>query len=355
MSVIQGSPNDVRAPYGVLGSGSPLTGQDESGNTFTVNPVGVYGVIGSPDDVSTQLDALEAVHDFGIGPVTGAVAGVWPQVTPGTPGTPGVLKAVAFAFLAGSEPKFNQPAGVYGESIREGVMGISSGPLGAGVVGMANQSGTNLDPSTGGSGVLESSYIGVRAETQTGAAIVARTFGPGLAGLFSGNVRVQGNLEVTGAITVDGDVLLKNRDVAEHFDAIGECAPGTAMVIGNGSALQPCTRAYDKRAIGVISGAGSLRPAITLGVSETEKPTVPIAIVGTAFCLVDAEKAPIEAGDLLNLVRYLWPRYEGLGSTQELRRRYRQGSGSASVRTRRDSDRSRVAVTQIGENHRYVS
>jgi hypothetical protein len=27
--------------------------------------------------------------------------------------------------------------------------------------------------------------------------------------------------------------------------------------------------------------------------------TVPIAMVGTAFCLVDADKAPIEIGDLL--------------------------------------------------------
>jgi hypothetical protein len=58
-------------------------------------------------------------------------------------------------------------------------------------------------------------------------------------------------------------------------------------------------RAYDKRAIGVVAGAGPLRPAITLGVIDAAKPTVPVAMVGTTFCLVDAENGSIEVGDLL--------------------------------------------------------
>jgi hypothetical protein len=58
-------------------------------------------------------------------------------------------------------------------------------------------------------------------------------------------------------------------------------------------------RAYDKRAIGVVAGAGPLRPAITLGVTDAAKPTVPVAMVGTTFCLVDAENGSIEVGDLL--------------------------------------------------------
>jgi hypothetical protein len=71
------------------------------------------------------------------------------------------------------------------------------------------------------------------------------------------------------------------------------------MVIGENGALVPCTLAYDKRAIGVISGAGSLKPAITLGHSETSIPSAVIALIGTVFCRVDADKAPIEVGDLL--------------------------------------------------------
>jgi hypothetical protein len=87
--------------------------------------------------------------------------------------------------------------------------------------------------------------------------------------------------------------------MAERFEAVAECIAGSVMVIGDNAKVQPCAREYDRRAVGVISGAGSLRPAITLGDDGPTKTGVPIAMVGTAFCLVDADRAAIEIGDLL--------------------------------------------------------
>ena len=71
------------------------------------------------------------------------------------------------------------------------------------------------------------------------------------------------------------------------------------MAIGENGALVPCTSAYDKRVIGVISGAGALKPALTLGQLDSRASTVTIALVGTVFCRVDADKASINVGDLL--------------------------------------------------------
>jgi hypothetical protein len=51
--------------------------------------------------------------------------------------------------------------------------------------------------------------------------------------------------------------------------------------------------------VGVISGAGTLRPAITLGEDGGTGPTVKIALVGTACCRIDADIAPIDVGDLI--------------------------------------------------------
>src|SRR5262245_40293851 len=82
--------------------------------------------------------------------------------------------------LVGTDPALFKPVGAYGVSDNQGVVGLSKGPLGAGVFGSANQSGSNLDPATGGTGVLGSGYIGVRGETQAGVAVLGRVFGSGI-------------------------------------------------------------------------------------------------------------------------------------------------------------------------------
>jgi hypothetical protein len=116
-----------------------------------------------------------------------------------------------------------------------------------------------------------------------------------------GNLAVGFNVAVGGNVTVTGDIQLADRDIAERFavERPVACPPGTVMVIGETGALVPCQRAYDKRAVGVVSGAGTLRTAITLGATTSPLASASIALVGTAYCLVDADIAPIEIGDLV--------------------------------------------------------
>lgn len=187
----------------------------------------------------------------------------------------------AIGVLAGAEPFGQSPVGVFGRSSSTGVFGFGKD------VGVAG----NTDSGSG---------TGVHGHTSRGAGVLGTCDGPGFAGKFVGRVRVEGNTEVTGILFVEGDVLLKNQDLSERFEVSADGEPGSVMVIGDNAQLALCEREYDKRAVGVISGAGTRKPAITLGVSE-EAPgrTQPIAMVGTAFCLVDADAAPIEAGDLL--------------------------------------------------------
>ena len=61
-------------------------------------------------------------------------------------------------------------------------------------------------------------------------------------------------------------MVLNNADCAEDFD-IAESAgsePGTVMVIEEEGKLKPSNMAYDKRVIGVISGALNYKPGLVL-------------------------------------------------------------------------------------------
>ncbi|MBV9354874.1 MAG: hypothetical protein JO023_05045 [Chloroflexi bacterium] len=239
----------------------------------------------------------------GAGGLKGAAAVEGDAASQSGVGVRGTNPNGALGLLAAIDLTFNQPAGVYGQSNNLGVVGVCKAPLGAGVLGAGGQSGADLDPAKGGTGVLGTGYIGVRGETTSGVAILGRLFGPGRAGRFEGDVDVTGDLSVGKDLRVTGDVFLANAgmDLAEQFalEPAAACEPGMLMVIGERGAVAPCAAEYDKRAIGIVSGAGSLRAAITLGDREPSRPTAPIALMGTAFCWVDADRAPITAGDLL--------------------------------------------------------
>jgi hypothetical protein len=71
------------------------------------------------------------------------------------------------------------------------------------------------------------------------------------------------------------------------------------MVVSQDGALEPSSRAYDKKVAGVISGAGDFRPGIILGKQTSENPRMPIALLGKVYCKVDARSSPISVGDLL--------------------------------------------------------
>lgn len=116
----------------------------------------------------------------------------------------------------------------------------------------------------------------------------------GLAGFFDGNVTVNGN------ITVSGDVLLTGADCAEQFEVIaGEAVePGTVMVMTDQGQVTACSASYDRKVVGVVSGAGAYRPAIVMDRRDGSS-RASIALIGKVFCKVDADGAPVKIGDLL--------------------------------------------------------
>lgn len=241
----------------------------------------------------------------------------------------------------------NAPAG-------NGVLGYSSVPDGAGVMGVSNAGGIGVSGASTGHGVMGKGGFGVtgmgsnigvwgigegtgwagqfsgpllvtgsayfqsdlsvinpggecvHAETQSttvsaiaafqknatsnSAALYARHDGGGTAGFFDGNVVVTGDIVLTHAA-----------DCAEDFDVTesGLCDPGTVMVLGADARLEACARAYDKRVIGVVSGAGGFQPGIVLDKRSDLSGRRPIALMGKVYCMVDAGHGRVEVGDLL--------------------------------------------------------
>jgi hypothetical protein len=198
--------------------------------------------------------------------------------------------------------------GVSGTSTNQvGVQGSSQGWDGVSGTATSNQhSGVFGGHSGAGNGVAGHSNTGygVDAYSASGTALHSRSDGGGLAAVIDGTLQVNGNHNCTGTLTVDVDIILTNssQDCAEEFDlsSAADGAPGTVMVLGHAGCLEPCERAYDRRAAGVISGAGDLHPGLVLGRQQGHGgQRAPIALMGKVFCWIDADYAPVEVGDLL--------------------------------------------------------
>jgi hypothetical protein len=95
-----------------------------------------------------------------------------------------------------------------------------------------------------------------------------------------------------------GDIRLMGADVAEDFEPVVDIEPGDVVIAVGADQAAPATSAYDRRVIGVASGAGGFQPAVRLGTRKLPG-RIPVAVMGRVFCKVDADAAPIEAGDLL--------------------------------------------------------
>jgi hypothetical protein len=107
-----------------------------------------------------------------------------------------------------------------------------------------------------------------------------------------------------GDVLVTGDLVLVNTsgDVAEDFDVEAEPLngePGTVLIINENGDLCASDAPYDTRVAGVVAGAGDLKPALVLQRVPSQKPRSPIALVGKAFCKIDATFGKVRAGDLL--------------------------------------------------------
>ena len=253
------------------GGGTAIQGQ--SFGTGDYYPTGIYGETDTGTAVrgnaisSGQGVTGNSEQSFG---VVGTNGGVSPKDTP-EPDSPG-------AGVAGFS--YNN-YGVWGGSGNyDGVKGVTNSPANAGV------SAINAAPAP--AATTGPSAFGLWAHSN-GTAIFAQG---NPAGYFQGDVQVT------------GDVILVNSsgDVAEDFDVEDgseHVEPGTVLVIGSNGKLCASRDPYDTRVAGVVSGAGSLKPAIVLQRIESRRQRSPIALVGKAFCKVDALFGSINPGDLL--------------------------------------------------------
>jgi hypothetical protein len=300
----------------------------EMGQTFTSNDT-TAGVTGINDNTTQQ--AGPGVHG------KSAAAGVWGEST-------------TWHGVVGQSTSPTGGAGVMGEGVGPGVIGTgqtwhgiygasSSTTGGAGVWGEHKAGGIGVQGvsptavgvqgnSTSGRGIagFSDSGQGVYGFSNTQAGVVGESnsfdgvFGishnlnaagvsghnpGGLAGYFDGYIKAHnpGNMAgyFDGNVTVMGDIFLPGADCAEQFDVAGAqaCEPGTVMVIDEGGTLKPSESAYDRRVAGVVSGAGSFRPAVVLDRQAEQANRATIALVGKVYCKADADLEPISVGDML--------------------------------------------------------
>jgi hypothetical protein len=216
-----------------------------------------------------------------------------------------------------------------------GVVGITTMPFAAGVYGVSNAT-LVWEGRVHGVGVYGAGpEAGLRGHSQSGSGcLVTSETGQGLTvfstsdvGLFAqggsfaavlqGAVVVNpspsavANHDINGSLVINegnlfvnkGDLFLGNADCAEEFDldGVSTVAPGSVMVLAEGTpeAVRECTMPYDRRVVGIVSGAGRYRPAITLDRRSGAGRRVPLALVGKVYCRVDASFGEIEIGDLL--------------------------------------------------------
>ncbi len=250
-----------------------------------------------------------------------------------TAGGSGVVGFAASAPVLGTEsptspPKAHLRAGVYGVvDAGSGLVGQNGATPESLTLPAGGKPGATIPPAAGsghtpagatvgavwgdsatGNGVYGSSanFNGVEGDSwapgHAGVAGQNNAGGPGVWGFSSGNAgQFEGNVLVTGTLTVNQDILLPGADCAEQFDVAEaqELEPGTVVVINADGALRASHRAYDRKVIGIVSGAGEYKPAIVLDRGGAGSNRIPVALTGKAYCKVDAQFAPIEVGDLL--------------------------------------------------------
>ena len=106
---------------------------------------------------------------------------------------------------------------------------------------------------------------------------------------------VAGNLNVSGNATISGNIAAKYQDIAEWTAARGEAPAGTvvSLDVERTNSVRASQRAYDTRVAGVVSA----KPGVILGEDGPNKALV--ATTGRVKVRVNAERAPIQIGDLL--------------------------------------------------------
>jgi hypothetical protein len=289
---------------GVIGTGRRgVVGQSD---TFQ----GVFGWSRDNAGVVGESDRLHAVFGLCHNPNGGGVFGTNDN---GGAGVIGVSAAAEGVHGETTAPGF--VPGVIGlaanqNGVGPGVLGQSNG-LGPGVFGKANSDagvmGFHGDPQLQETTVAnDGAKAGVFGASDVGSGVVGYSRNSAAPAIFAfGGLRAFASTNqfaglFDGNVQVNGDIFLPGADCAEQFDVNDEehIEPGDVLVIDQEGALRRSRQAYDKKVAGVVSGAGDYKPGIVLD-KRNQSSRLPVALLGKVFCKVDAQYAPIEVGDLL--------------------------------------------------------
>jgi hypothetical protein len=302
MQPLQGDSNGITID-GVLGTNPVLngTGAGVHGLSKNVGP----GVLGESTDGRGVQG--RSTNNYGVRAHSDKSAGIRASSTEGRGAEGWSIKSEGVVGIS------TNGTGVWGQTEGAGTGVLGTSKTGPGVWGESETNGTGtVGKSKGGIGVfgVSETYEAIHAETKspdtaaiaayntnpngTGAAIFARKDGSkGHAGFFMGDVFV------TGTLGVKVDIVLANADFAEDFTVVDQTEPGEVMVLTEDGTLTQSTKAYDKKVVGVISGAGNYKPGIILDKQDHKGNRKPVAMMGKVYCKIDADTSPIETGDML--------------------------------------------------------
>jgi hypothetical protein len=118
-----------------------------------------------------------------------------------------------------------------------------------------------------------------------------------------GTTTPSARLEVIGRTKTGSLEITAGSDLAEPFDTgtADAVEPGSVMVIDASTPgkLRVSDREYDSRVAGIVSGAGGVKPGITLQQDGVLQGKTLVALAGRVYCRADAGPGSIEPGDLL--------------------------------------------------------
>ncbi len=272
---------------GVLGSTTADGHAGVAGVADSGNSNGIYGRSKNANGVvgyssATGHSGVAGVNEDGDGP------GVYGRSKNNEGVHAETLSSTTAAIAAYNLNPAGTGAAIYAEHKGSSIGVLGKSNAGVGLWGVsAMHEGVHAETNSQGTAAIAAYNLN---PTGTGAAIFAKKSGSeGHAGFFDGNV------------FVTGDINCHNADCAEDFDIADANAvePGTVLVVNEEGKLQHCFMPYDKRVVGVVSGAGGYRPGIVLDKQPTQHNRKPIALLGKVYCKVDASNAPIDIGDLL--------------------------------------------------------
>lgn len=342
MAPITGQTNDVtqNAVFGTndataAPSGPGVQGAGVFGLTVSPGAAGVFGANNSTKGVGVQGNGPEsglsgfsdqgagltahsnhsnAVQAFAHDPNGNAVLAIndatsAPTVSDGSPHGTGIL---AVTNVPGS-------AGVFGSNNSAKGVGVQGNGPESGIRGFSDSGSGATMQSNKGSGLIATSGRGHGLDAFSDNDVAVFAQGGTFAGVFNGALIVNPGpnpkdssiapSNINGSIVINqgnlfvnkGDIILGNADCAEDFTVSSDSpvVPGTVLVLGGDGDLCECSTPYDKRVAGVVSGAGSYKPALVLDRQTGLENRVPIALMGKVYCKVDAQYGAIEIGDLL--------------------------------------------------------